>query len=64
MMMMMMMMMIMMINPFTGPTCKISELKDAGTCLQSISVSGPITSTANAVHFDENPFARQCENEI
>ena len=49
------------LNPFTAPVCNISRLKDAGTCLQTSIFSGPVTSTVNAVRFDESPFTCQCE---
>ena len=45
-------------NPFTAPACKVSGLKDGGTCLQTVYF--PIF---NVVHFDENPFACQREKE-
>ena len=52
-------------NPFTAPSCKLmSGLKDARSCLHANSrFSGPLTSTFNAVRFDENPFTCQCEKE-
>ena len=51
------------LTPFTAPAFKISGLKDAGTRLQNSIVSGTMTSTVNAVCFDENPFICQCEKE-
>ena len=45
-------------NPFTAPACNISGLKDAQCVFRSYD-----TSTFNAVSFDENPFASQCEKE-
>ena len=48
------------LNPFTGPACTISELKDARTRLQIVSYN---TSTVNATRFDKAPFTCQCEKE-
>ena len=53
------------INPFTAAACNISGLNDARIALEvdvigpekyTVYFSGPITSTSNAMRFDENPF--------
>ena len=51
------------INPFTGPACNISGLKDARTRLQTVYFRAYDTSTGNAVRCDETPFTCQCEKQ-
>ena len=46
-----------------SPAWKISGLKDAWRCLQTVSFFGPITSTFNVTHFNEDLFACQCDKE-
>ena len=51
------------LTPITAPVYNISGLKDARTGLQTIYFSAPITSTFNAMCFDENPFTCQRKKE-
>ena len=50
-------------NPFTAPACKASGLKVHGRACKQHVFWLYITSTFNAIRFDENPFTCQCEKE-
>ena len=51
------------VNPFTAPAGKISRLKDARTCLQTVYFLVLWHFYFNAMRFDENPFKCQCKKE-
>ena len=50
------------INPFTAPACKISGLKDAGTRLQTVDFSSPITHLLSSTcrYEKENKKGNKC----
>ena len=51
------------VNPFTAPACKMSGLKVDGHPRKQSVFRLYVTSTLNAMRFDENPFTCRCEKE-
>ena len=51
------------LNPFTAPACKMSGLKVDGHPRKQSVFWLYVTSTLNAMRFDENPFTCRCEKE-